>query len=151
MDGRPDIPKKAVNEAPESLRAIFGQNKWKNAVYGANNAGYARTWLTTFFPDGFKLQRTLALIKPGTADRDGTVIMNRIVREGFKIVARQRVLLTKERAEMFYAEHRRRSFFGKLTDYMSSGPVYAMVLTKVRAGTQPTSHVRACCAHLAVL
>ena len=36
--------------------------------------------------------------------------------------------LTKEEASGFYAVHRDRPFFGELTDFMSSGKIFAMVL-----------------------
>ena len=36
--------------------------------------------------------------------------------------------LTKEEAGGFYAVHRERPFFGELTDFMSSGKIFAMVL-----------------------
>jgi nucleoside-diphosphate kinase len=36
--------------------------------------------------------------------------------------------LTKEEAGGFYAVHKARPFFGELTDFMSSGKIFAMVL-----------------------
>jgi len=36
--------------------------------------------------------------------------------------------LTRQRAEQFYEVHRARPFFHSLCDYMSSGPVWVMVL-----------------------
>lgn len=41
--------------------------------------------------------------------------------------------LTKQRAEEFYAEHRGKPFFGKLVTFMTSGPIYAMILSKRNA------------------
>lgn len=41
--------------------------------------------------------------------------------------------LTKQRAEEFYAEHRGKPFFNKLVAFMTSGPIYAMILSKANA------------------
>ena len=40
------------------------------------------------------------------------------------------VQLSQERAEEFYAEHQGKSFFPRLVEFMTSGPLYAMVLGK---------------------
>ena len=55
-------------------------------------------------------------------------IIARIEAEGFQIRAMRRLALSKPEAEGFYAVHRRRPFFGSLTDFMSSGPAIVMVL-----------------------
>src|SRR4029077_12964484 len=55
-------------------------------------------------------------------------ILSRIHRAGFKIVAIKTMRLTKEEAGGFYAVHKARPFFGELTDFMSSGKIFAMVL-----------------------
>jgi nucleoside-diphosphate kinase len=47
---------------------------------------------------------------------------------GLSIIAGRIHTLKKEEAEQFYAEHRERSFFGELVDYMCSGPVFISVL-----------------------
>jgi nucleoside-diphosphate kinase len=75
------------------------------------------------------LERTLALIKPDAVRRNlqGEIIQ-RIHKAGFKIVAVKTLRLTKEEAGGFYAVHRERPFFQELTDFMSSGKTFAMVL-----------------------
>lgn len=55
-------------------------------------------------------------------------ILARIHKAGFTIVAIKSVRLGKEEAGGFYAVHRARPFFGELTDFMSSGKIFAMVL-----------------------
>ena len=60
-------------------------------------------------------------------------ICERIVAEGFTIVAKKRVRMSKNQAKAFYAEHAARSFYEELTDFMSSGPIIAMVLEKENA------------------
>ena len=74
-------------------------------------------------------QRTLAIIKPDAVAR-GLVgkIIARIESEGFQIRAMKRVSLSQKDAEGFYAVHRERPFFAELTEFMSSGKIFAMVL-----------------------
>jgi len=78
--------------------------------------------------------RTYTMVKP-TAMRKGymAAIMNQIVEGGFKIVAAKMTKMSKEDAEEFYAIHKDRPFYGELTDFMSSGPIMAMILEKENA------------------
>jgi nucleoside-diphosphate kinase len=75
------------------------------------------------------LERTLAIIKPDAVSRGQQgEILTRINKAGFTIVAIKSMRLTKEEAGGFYAVHKARPFFGELTDFMSSGKIFAMVL-----------------------
>jgi nucleoside-diphosphate kinase len=75
------------------------------------------------------LERTFAIIKPDAVGRDiQGEILARIQKAGFRIVAIKSMRLTKDEAGGFYAVHRERPFFGELTDFMSSGKIFAMVL-----------------------
>lgn len=60
-------------------------------------------------------------------------ILARIIKEGFTIVAKKMVHLSKTEAEVFYAEHAARPFFEKLTAFMSSGALIALVLERDNA------------------
>lgn len=75
------------------------------------------------------IERTFAIIKPDAvkAGQQGE-ILSRIHKAGFSIVAIRSMRLTKEEAGGFYAVHKARPFFGELTDFMSSGKIFAMVL-----------------------
>jgi nucleoside-diphosphate kinase len=75
------------------------------------------------------LERTFAIIKPDAVGRglQGEILC-RIHKAGFRIVAIRSMRLTKDEAGGFYAVHRERPFFGELTDFMSSGKIFAMVL-----------------------
>jgi nucleoside-diphosphate kinase len=55
-------------------------------------------------------------------------ILSRIHKAGFKIIAIKSLRLTKDEAGGFYAVHRERPFFAELTDFMSSGKIFALVL-----------------------
>ncbi len=75
------------------------------------------------------LERTFAIIKPDAVSRNQQgEILSRIHKAGFSIVAIKSMRLTKEEAGGFYAVHKARPFFGELTDFMSSGKIFAMVL-----------------------
>jgi nucleoside-diphosphate kinase len=75
------------------------------------------------------LERTFAIIKPDAVSRNQQgEILTRIHKAGFAIVAIKSMRLTKEESGGFYAVHKSRPFFGELTDFMSSGKIFAMVL-----------------------
>lgn len=80
------------------------------------------------------MERTFAIIKPNAfADGNSGKIISRIYEEGFKIVGLKKLYLSKVEAEGFYYVHKKRPFFGELTDFMSSGPCVVMVLEAVDA------------------
>ncbi len=74
-------------------------------------------------------ERTFVMIKPDAVSR-GLVgeIISRFEKKGFKIKALKMFKFTREMAEEFYAEHRGKHFFNKLIDFITSGPVVALVL-----------------------
>ncbi|MCA1928150.1 MAG: nucleoside-diphosphate kinase [Calditerrivibrio sp.] len=80
------------------------------------------------------MEKTFAIIKPDAvaAGFSGKII-DRIEKEGFKIVAMKKIWMTKKIAEGFYAVHSSKPFFNDLTNFMSSGPSIVMVLEKENA------------------
>ena len=75
------------------------------------------------------LERTFAIIKPDAVSRNiQGEILSRIHKAGFQIIAMKSLRLTKEEAGGFYTVHRERPFFSELTDFMSSGKIFAIVL-----------------------
>ena len=79
---------------------------------------------------------TLAIIKPDSVSKNNTgKIIDRILGDGFQILAMQQVMLTKERAGVFYAVHSERPFFNDLMEFMTSKPCVPIVLTKEDAVT----------------
>ncbi len=77
------------------------------------------------------IERTLGLIKPDGLERGKQgVVIDRLLKNGFKITAMKQLRLTRAQAEAFYAEHSARPFFGSLCSYMTSGQIIAMTLEK---------------------
>jgi len=74
-------------------------------------------------------ERTLTIIKPDAvaAGHVGDIIKIFEANQ-FKIVAARLVKLSKKEAEGFYAVHRGKDFFERLTNFMSSGRALVMVL-----------------------
>jgi nucleoside-diphosphate kinase len=75
------------------------------------------------------VERTLVMVKPD-AVRRGLVgeVIRRFEGAGLTIRALKMVYLDRGEAEGFYAVHRQRPFFSSLTQFMSSGPIVALVL-----------------------
>lgn len=124
---------RAREVAPGSLRAIYGSDGTQNAVHGSDCIESANRELTFWFPEPLFAERTLAMIKPKTSDEYCNEIKDIIKKNNFDIIAEKRATFTKEMAEGFYEMHKGKPFFNKLVSYMTSGPVYAMVLSKPAA------------------
>jgi nucleoside-diphosphate kinase len=82
------------------------------------------------------MDRTLILVKPDAFARglSGEIIA-RFERKGLRIVAMRHLTVTRELAERHYAEHAERPFFGELVEFITSGPILAMVLEGPEAVT----------------
>ena len=75
------------------------------------------------------MDRTLILVKPDAFARGLTgEIIARFERKGLRIVALEQRTLDEATARQHYAEHEGKPFFGELVDFITSGPLVAMVL-----------------------
>src|SRR3984957_10625125 len=80
------------------------------------------------------MDRTLILVKPDAFARSlSGEIIARFERKGLRLVALRQMVVERELAERHYAEHAERPFFGELVDFITSGPLVAMVLEGVDA------------------
>ncbi len=75
------------------------------------------------------VEKTLVLVKPDGVRR-GLVgeVISRFERKGLKIRALKMLWMSREQAEEFYSVHRDKPFFRDLVEFITSGPIVAMVL-----------------------
>lgn len=79
-------------------------------------------------------QRTFSIIKPDAVKNGyAGAILSDIEKAGFKIVSIRKQSISKTQAEGFYHVHAQRPFFRDLCEFMSSGPLFLMVLEKDNA------------------
>jgi nucleoside-diphosphate kinase len=74
------------------------------------------------------VDQTFVMVKPDGVRR-GLVgaIVSRFEQKGFNLALAQIMTIPKEMAESHYSEHKEKPFFGELVDFITSGPVFAMV------------------------
>ena len=79
-------------------------------------------------------ERTLVLVKPDGVRR-GLIgeVLSRIEHKGLRIVAMDMRILDVDTATTHYAEHIGKPFFGPLVDFITSGPLIALVVEGNRA------------------
>ena len=81
-----------------------------------------------------KVEQTLSLIKPDAVERNlEEEIKQFFIKSGFTIARQKKVKLEKKDAEIFYKVHETKPFYNDLCNYLSSGPIVAMILEKVDA------------------
>ncbi|MEX3747428.1 MULTISPECIES: nucleoside-diphosphate kinase [Lysinibacillus] len=74
------------------------------------------------------IEQTFLMVKPDGVERQVVGdIVDRFERRGFIMKGAKLMVIPKELAEKHYAEHAERPFFGELVDFITSGPVFAMV------------------------
>src|ERR671922_2644583 len=82
------------------------------------------------------MDRTLILVKPDAFARRLTgEILARFERKGLEIVAMKYMRMDRDLAERHYAEHAEKPFFGELVEFITSGPLVALVLEGYEAVT----------------
>ncbi len=75
------------------------------------------------------MDKTYVMIKPDGVQRNLVgEIVSRFEKKGLKIVALKMLHISRELAEKHYGEHKGKPFFESLVDFITSGPVVAMVL-----------------------
>ncbi|RDI42991.1 nucleoside-diphosphate kinase [Falsibacillus pallidus] len=74
------------------------------------------------------MEKTFLMVKPDGVQR-GVIgeIVARFEKKGFHLAGAKLMSISKELAEQHYGEHKERPFFGELVDFITSGPVFAMV------------------------
>lgn len=74
------------------------------------------------------MEKTFLMVKPDGVQRNliGEIV-SRFEKKGYQLVGAKLMMVSRELAEKHYAEHKERPFFGELVDFITSGPVFAMV------------------------
>ena len=76
------------------------------------------------------MQRTLVLIKPDAIQRRlAGKIIQRLEDKGLKLSAAKMTVMSREIAKEHYSCHKEKDFFQPLVDFITSGPVIALVLS----------------------
>ncbi|XP_042505666.1 uncharacterized protein LOC122082271 [Macadamia integrifolia] len=115
-----------------SFASFYGrensQNESRGWVSGALALPAAVYMLQDQEAHAAEMERTFIAIKPDGVQR-GLIseILSRFERKGFKLVAIKLVVPSKEFAQKHYHDLKERPFFNGLCDFLSSGPVLAMV------------------------
>ncbi|GKV65680.1 MULTISPECIES: nucleoside-diphosphate kinase [unclassified Sporosarcina] len=74
------------------------------------------------------MERTFLMVKPDGVQRNliGEIV-GRFEDKGYQLVGGKLMNISQELAEQHYGEHKERPFFGELVEFITSGPVFAMV------------------------
>ncbi|WP_240375742.1 nucleoside-diphosphate kinase [Bacillus piscicola] len=74
------------------------------------------------------MEKTFIMVKPDGVQRNliGEIVQ-RFEKKGFTLCAGKLMQIPTELAEEHYGEHKDKPFFGELTSFITSGPVFAMV------------------------
>lgn len=74
------------------------------------------------------MEKTFLMVKPDGVQRNliGDIV-SRFEKKGFQLVGAKLMQVSEELAEEHYGEHKERPFFGELVEFITSGPVFAMV------------------------
>jgi len=76
------------------------------------------------------IEKTFSIIKPNAVKKNALGdIINQFEQNGLRIAALKFINISKEKCELFYAEHKERPFFGELVSFMTSGPVVLICLS----------------------
>ncbi len=75
------------------------------------------------------IEQTLSIIKPDAVERNLTEdIKNIFIKNNLKIINSKKIHIAKEEAAEFYKVHQSKPFYDDLCTYLSSGPIFVMIL-----------------------
>src|SRR5664280_2259618 len=125
-----------------SVPSVRRRSAWQHPPRGASVGARARRPARRLPPSSLRppdphpisrrttvVERTLILVKPDAFARNLTgEIITRFERKGLRLAALQQMTISRELAGRHYAEHEGKPFYGELVDFITSGPLVAMVL-----------------------
>lgn len=111
-----------------SHNEICGESTLEKSVECFVLSGGSHQTIYFFRGDRMSLQRTFIMVKPDGVKRGliGEVI-RRFEQKGFTLLNAELMTVDRSKAEYHYMEHQEKPFFGELVDFITSGPVFAMV------------------------
>ena len=75
------------------------------------------------------MEQTLSIIKPDAVERNLTDdIKNIFVKNNLKVLNSKKIHISKEEAAEFYKVHQSKPFYDDLCAYLSSGPIFVIIL-----------------------
>ena len=75
------------------------------------------------------IEQTLSIIKPDAVERNLTEdIKNIFAKNNLKVLNGKKIHITKEEAAEFYKVHQSKPFYDELCSYLSSSPIFVMIL-----------------------
>ena len=82
------------------------------------------------------IEQTLSIIKPDAVERNLTdEIKSIFIKNNLKILNSKKIHISKEESSEFYNVHQAKPFYNDLCTYLSSGPIFVMVLEGINAVT----------------
>ncbi|OUW74273.1 MAG: nucleoside-diphosphate kinase [Pelagibacteraceae bacterium TMED216] len=76
-----------------------------------------------------EVEQTLSIIKPDAVERNLIEqIKSFFLKNNLKIVDTKKIRLSKDEAAEFYKVHQSKPFYDNLCSYLSSGPIFVMIL-----------------------
>ena len=74
-------------------------------------------------------EQTLSIIKPDAVERNLTEDIKKIfIKNNLKILNSKKIHISKEEASEFYKVHQAKPFYNDLCAYLSSGPIFVMIM-----------------------
>ena len=75
------------------------------------------------------IEQTLSIIKPDAVERNLVESIKKIfIENNLKIINSKKIHIAKEEAAEFYKEHQAKPFYNDLCAYLSSAPIFVMIL-----------------------
>jgi nucleoside-diphosphate kinase len=75
------------------------------------------------------IEQTLSIIKPDAVERNLTEEIKKIfIENNLKILNSKKIHISKEEAFEFYKVHQAKPFYNDLCAYLSSGPIFVMIM-----------------------
>jgi len=80
------------------------------------------------------IEQTLSILKPDAVERNLVEdIKNIFIKNNLEILNNKKINISKEEAAEFYKVHQAKPFYDDLCTYLSSGPIFVMILSGVGA------------------